>query len=240
MINLFLNELVLIEMALDWSQIDILSPTLIYVENLHLVRNQCSVICSKYTIPAKTYFKNMKFINLEGNGIESWDEIIEFRQLPSLKRLTLSKNRIKDIYYKPGFKELYMLTIEDNLIDNWKSFDAISEFPQVRNLRAAGNPILLNEKGEPSEEGRINAIARCQFVTKYNGSVIDNTRKDYEIAYMKQAFKDFVKTILNGNIEAIQSVEDEIVAQHMAAHHPRFYELVEKFGNPMQLVNLKD
>jgi len=119
------------------------------------------VICSKYTIPAKDHFKNLKFINLEENGIESWDEVIEFRKLDFLKRLTLSKNRIKNIYYKPGFRDLFMLTIEDNLIDNWKAFDAISEFPQIRNLRASGNPILLNEKGEPSEEGRINAIARC-------------------------------------------------------------------------------
>jgi len=39
MINLFLNEIVLIDMSLDWSQIDILAPLFIYVENLHLVRN---------------------------------------------------------------------------------------------------------------------------------------------------------------------------------------------------------
>lgn len=192
MINLFLNEIVLIDMALDWSQIDILSPLFVYIESLHLVRNQCSIICSKYTIPAKDHFKNLKFINLEQNGIESWDDIIGFRKLDGLKRLTLSKNHIKKIYYKPGFRDLYMLTIEDNLIDNWKAFDAISEFPQIRNLRASGNPILMNEKGEPSDVGRINAIARCQFVTKYNGSVIDNTRKDYEIQYMKQAYKHFV------------------------------------------------
>jgi len=35
-------ELVLIDMGLDWSQIDILAPTFCYIEHLHLVRNQCS------------------------------------------------------------------------------------------------------------------------------------------------------------------------------------------------------
>ncbi len=32
LINPYLKELILIDMALDWSQIDILAPTLIYVE----------------------------------------------------------------------------------------------------------------------------------------------------------------------------------------------------------------
>jgi len=39
MIAPFLKELVLIDMALDWGQIDILAPTFVYIEELHLVRN---------------------------------------------------------------------------------------------------------------------------------------------------------------------------------------------------------
>lgn len=64
LINPFLHELVLIDMALDWSQIDALAPTFVYIEELHLVRNQCNKICSQYEI-SKEYFKNLKFINLE-------------------------------------------------------------------------------------------------------------------------------------------------------------------------------
>ena len=115
MINPHLKELILIDMALDWSQIDILAPTLVYVESLHLVRCHCKHISSKYQI-SKEYFKHLKFINLEQNDIESWDEIVGFRNLPVLKRLTISKNKIKEIYYKPGFFDLYMITMEDNLI----------------------------------------------------------------------------------------------------------------------------
>jgi hypothetical protein len=46
LINPFLHELVLIDMALDWEQIDILAPTFVYIEELHLVRSHCSLICS--------------------------------------------------------------------------------------------------------------------------------------------------------------------------------------------------
>jgi len=67
----------------------------------------------------REHFKLLKFINLEGNHIESWDEVVEFRHLPNLKRLTLNKNRISSVYYKSGWKDLYMISMEDNLIDNW-------------------------------------------------------------------------------------------------------------------------
>jgi hypothetical protein len=64
MINPHLKELILIDMALDWSQIDVLAPTLVYVEQIHLVRCHCKHISSKYQIN-KDHFKNLKFINLE-------------------------------------------------------------------------------------------------------------------------------------------------------------------------------
>ena len=118
-----------------------LAPAFKYIEQLHLVRNKCSVICSQYPLPVE-HLKNLKFINLEGNSIASWDEVIEFRNLPNLKRLTLNKNRIQSIYCKPGFRELRMLSMEENLIDNWASFDALNEFPYITNIRVNGNPIF--------------------------------------------------------------------------------------------------
>lgn len=93
LIHTSVYELVLIDMGLDWSQIDILSPVLCYVEHLHLVSNRCSYIFSQYKLP-KDDFKLLKFINLEDNGIMSWDEVDEFRKLKNLKRLTLNKNHI--------------------------------------------------------------------------------------------------------------------------------------------------
>ena len=93
LIHTSVYELVLIDMGLDWSQIDILSPALCYVEHLHLVSNRCSYIFSQYKLP-KDDFKLLKFINLEDNGIMSWDEVDEFRKLKNLKRLTLNKNHI--------------------------------------------------------------------------------------------------------------------------------------------------
>jgi hypothetical protein len=44
------------------------------VEKLFLVRNNCSKICSEYQIN-KDHFKHLRYLNLEQNGIASWDEL---------------------------------------------------------------------------------------------------------------------------------------------------------------------
>ena len=174
-------------MALDWPQILALAPVFPYVEQLHLVRNNCNKICSMYTIP-REHFRLLKFINLEGNNIESWDEVIEFRHLENLKRLTLNNNRIRNIYHKPGFNELYMISMEDNFIDNWQSFDALNEYSKLRNLRVLNNPIFKEELGGP--RARECAIARVQFIRTFNGTPIeDSDRKDHEIGYLNEALK---------------------------------------------------
>ena len=127
----------------------------------------------------------MKFLNLEQNGIESWDEIVGFRNLPVLKRLTVSKNRIRDIYYKHGFNDLYMITLEDNLISEWKSFDALNEFKGITSIRCGGNPIM--DKVGPTARNIV--IARLQFLKNINGSEIDiGERKDAELHYLKQSY----------------------------------------------------
>ena len=60
-----------------------LAPTLVYVENLYLVRNNCSKICSEFTID-KNHFKHLRYLNLEQNNITSWDEVAGFRVLNEL------------------------------------------------------------------------------------------------------------------------------------------------------------
>jgi Leucine-rich repeat (LRR) protein len=97
MIPAVLKELVLIDMGLDWRTIDILSPTFINVEELFLVKNKCSKICSEYSI-SKDNFKSLKSLNLEENGIQSWAELDGFRVLKEFNKLILNKNQIPSIW----------------------------------------------------------------------------------------------------------------------------------------------
>jgi len=122
LIHTSVTELVLIDMNLDWAQIDILAPALCFIEHLHLVKNSCSTIFSKFKLP-KDHFKILKFVNLEDNNIEDWKEVDEFRRLPNLKRLTLNKNPLKNVQYRQGWPQLSALSLEECNISEWSVVD---------------------------------------------------------------------------------------------------------------------
>lgn len=125
-----------------------------------------------------------------------------------------------------------MLSIEDNPIDQYASIDAISEFPQVRNLRLTGNPIMTAH-----ERSREFIIARSQFLTQLNGTVFtENERRDCELFYLKQSFKDYLK---DKSLVSISNLEDESLRAYMNELHPRWFQLVEKFGSPLDTVSIQ-
>jgi hypothetical protein len=195
-----------------------------------------------YKVPTD-HFKLLKFINLENNGIESWDELDGFRHLENLKRITLNKNYISKITYKPGWNELFMISIEDNLIGDFESFDELNKFHTVKNLRPLGNPVFKEELGGP--RAREIAIARVEFVYIFNGTTIEHSeRKDHEIYYMNDAYRQFLQVMEDQSkkdgteLVPVTGLEDDRLGQFMLQNHPRWYELVEKHGNPINVIRL--
>lgn len=73
-------------------------------------------------------WRHLKYLNLEENNINDWEEIQGFRKLELLKKLGLGINQIKDIHYRPGFSELNAIDINENVIDNWESIDQLNEY----------------------------------------------------------------------------------------------------------------
>jgi hypothetical protein len=151
-----------------------------------------------------------------------------------LKRLTVSKNRIREIYHKPGFNDLYMIAIEDNLISDWATFDALNQFKQITNIRCGGNPIL--EKAGPM--ARNTVISRMQFLKNVNGSEVEmGERRDAELHYLKRSYEEYLQA--NGFTTKVELL-DEALMKHMNDTHPRWYELVEVYGSPLEIgVTLK-
>lgn len=127
--------------------------------------------------------------------------MVGFRRLNGLTHLIVNKNRIPEIYQKPGFRGLKYLSFEDNLISDWKSFDQINEFEsRVGQVRCKGNPLVaeaVDTTGPSTKRVRPVAIARLEFVKKYNGSTIEaEERKECDMFYLKIAFETYLKEIL--------------------------------------------
>lgn len=59
---------------------------------------------------------------------------------------------------------------------------------------------------------------------------------------MKVAYETYLKEVLvvsNEKDRKVESIEDPDMATYMLANHPRFYDFVHTFGNPIDMVNLK-
>jgi len=183
LINPYLKVLVLIGMKLDWSQIDVIAPALTYVEELHLCRNNCNKISSEYEI-SKDVWRHLKYINLEENNIDDWEEIQGFRKLNKMKKLGLGVNQIKHVHYRPGFPELMTIDLYENLIDSWEAIDQLNEYKELRRLRISDNPITSTEK---KDKVRQQILARIQYLQYLGGSkILEREKIDCEFYYIKQ------------------------------------------------------
>lgn len=231
-----LKVLVLINMGLDWEQMDILSPCFSYLEELHLCRNKCSKICSEYQINPEN-FKNLTFLNLEENEIADWSEVEGFKTLKNLQKITLSKNYIKSIFYTGDFYSLSCIAVEENFIEHLQSIDNLNQFPQIKNLRIGKNPLTTTKTAEQKSMVKQNIIARIAQLKFLNGTEIKPIeRKDAEIVYIRKSYEEFIK--LNDNKQALGET-DQKLKHFMANVHPRWYELIDKFGSPIEMVSLK-
>ena len=112
--------------------------------------------------------------------------------------MIVNKNKIEHIHNKPGFRGLKSLSFEDNLINNWKTFDELNEFEcRLQQIRCGGNPIVKEDDTTLTRRSRQTAIARMEFLKKFNGTPIEGyERKDFEIFYLKIVLETYLKEVL--------------------------------------------
>ncbi|KAH9323023.1 hypothetical protein KI387_017662 [Taxus chinensis] len=232
-----LRTLVLNNCGIAWEQVEKLKESLPTIEELHLGGNKLRTIepsveessFGSVSSPSTFVqgFDSLRLLSLEGNEIESWEEIVKLSHLARLEQLHLNKNMIKHVFYpqypildhsslnriespnvlhKP-FKNLRCLLLGGNKIEDWASLDALNNFPSLMEVRLSDNPISDPTKGGAS---RYILIARLSKIVMLNGSEVKlRERKDSEIRYLR-----LVMTTRQGKSQ------EEILQQH-----PRFSEL---------------
>ncbi|CAL2235912.1 unnamed protein product [Prunus armeniaca] len=216
--------LVLNNIGINWTQVEILKQSLPEIEELHLMGNKISTIepASSFAVQGFDY---LRLLNLEDNCIADWNEILKLSQLRSLEQLHLSNNSLIRVFYpddgmmrellngydsceeshKP-FQNLRCLLLGGNNIEDLASIDSLNSFPQLVDIRLSENPVA-----DPAQGGipRFVLVARLAKVEMLNGSEVSSReRKESEIRYVR-----LVMSKMQGNSKELQWL------------HPRFAEL---------------
>ncbi|CAG8637274.1 10579_t:CDS:10 [Paraglomus brasilianum] len=204
---------------ISWSQVQLLEPCLPNLENLQLGFNNMHHFGTSDTEKSQPNgrlvcgFHKLKILNLESNGIDSWEEVARFSKLESLEVLFLTTNKLDKILYPSNaFPKLRLLILDENKIADWTNVDELNKFPALKELRIKNNPF---SDGVKQSESNASLIGRVKGLTMLNGSTIaPGDRADAERYYLRLCVREF-KT-----------------PEEIEKKHPRYKELCEIHGTP--------
>lgn len=226
--NVFLNlkTIILINLGLTWKTLNKILPGLLNVESLVLCYNQCNDF-ENLKFSGKD-FPNLLFLNVEGNGLESFEGLKTFKDAPKLERLIVSKNKIKELGDVSGFQSLKQFIIEENEISDFRLFSQLNKFGSVQNLRVTKNPVYNRFT---ALHIRQRAIAEIKSLNQANGSELKKLeRKDCEIYYLRDSFREFFE--VTGQNPDKYSLNEFL--EYCSLNHPRVPELMAIYGNPYE------
>ena len=225
-LNVFANlkTIILISMNLTWKALNKLLPMFLNVEELVLCFNKLTDF-ENLQYEGKD-FKNLQFLNLEGNGIESFQGVMKFSSAPLLDKLILNKNKLKELGKVHGFENLKWVVLEENDILEFYIFSQLNMFPKLEIIRVTKNPIYSKHS---VLHIRQRAIAEIKGLKNINGSELKKyERKDCEIYYLRNTFQEFFEKSGQKSVE----YDYNQFLDYCASEHPRIPELIKIFGNP--------
>ena len=221
-----LKTVVLLNMRLTWKDLNKVIPLFLNVEEMFLCDNHLRDF-ENFTYTGAD-FKNLKALNVERNGLESFEGMMKFSNAPKLERLIISHNKLKDLGKVSGFEALKSVIIEENDISQFYILAQLNTFPNLESLRITKNPIYAKHS---MLHVRQRAIAEIKGLKIINGSELKKyERKDCEIYYLRSTFQEyFDKTGQTSNGYDYKQLLD-----YCASEHPRIPELIKLFGNPYE------
>ncbi|XP_043282260.1 tubulin-specific chaperone E [Venturia canescens] len=172
-------------------------------------------------------------LTLEGNFLQSWDEVLKLGALPRLENLNLNSNGISIVRFPCEkttgkthmFAGLRQLHLSHNSIAEWRSISELEKLSNLEDLKFRDNPVLKEVSCETARQLIIAKIAKLKFL---NGVEIDATeRKGAEYDYLKLFGPQWLQSASeNGSTETTER------RKQFVENHPRYPVLVEKYGGP--------
>ncbi|XP_062502907.1 tubulin-specific chaperone E-like isoform X2 [Corticium candelabrum] len=217
--RLFMNR-----MCLYSQQITLIASMMPNLTELHLCYNNITELNRECNLHM---FRKLLVLNLEGNGIHQWEDVLTLQQLPCLSTLILNSNSLREVVLESsdcGFSNLQAVSLTRNHIDSWQSINALSLLSSLRSLRVKQNPLFGREQ---PFEARQQIIARIPQLTHLEGSKVSKKERQLaELYYLKRYANDWVTAGAN----RLGSTRQQTAEFHQL--HPIYAALVKDHGEP--------
>ena len=212
------NTLFMGKMGYDW---DACQEILQYFANL-LALNLYFNTLQNITSPPNGLLSTLTELNLTGNPLCEWTNVMKFAQLPKLQTLAVNECQLEKIALdkdKPGFELLKVLQICGNKLKEWQSIYCLDYLPSLREIKCRDNPIIDSENSQTSRQLVIAAVANLKVV---NGTEVEKTERfGAEIDFLKKY-----------GLEYLEAIKDLDKLENFCVKYPRYQALVNRFGAP--------
>lgn len=211
-----LQTLFMGQMAYTWSDCQAVLNFMPKLQVLHIYENNIT------EIKGINQVTNLTEINLTGNPVKCWDNILPLSDLPKLQKLVLNRCSIETIQLEKdniGFSALKCLQISENKLTQWQSIFCLNFLPMLQDLKYKDNPVVDSETATTSRQIVIASIATLKVA---NGTEIEKVERF-------GAEVDFLKKY---GLEYLDAIKDPKKLEVFFKKTPRYQELVKRFGAP--------
>ena len=206
------------KMGYDWNACH---EVLQYFTNLQALNLYCNTLTC-ITSPTNGFLTTLTELNLSGNPLAEWENVMKFAKLPKLQTLAINDCQLERIDLdkeNPGFALLKVLQVSNNKLKDWQSFYCLNYLPCLQEIKCRDNPIIDSESSQTSRQLVIASAANLKVV---NGTEVEKVERF-------GAEWDFLKKY---GLEYLDALKDQEKLQHFHLKYPRYQVLVTRFGAP--------
>lgn len=217
------EDLTMAKMNYNWFDIQQCVSMFPSLREISVSFNVVSIIREPLT--ADDNLMKIRRLTLEGNSIDSWDEILKLGCLPCLEHLNLNSNKIDKIRFPTDeptaktsqFPSLRQLHVSQNNISEWRSVSELEKLHSLEDLKFRENPVTQNESLETARQLIIARISKLKFL---NGTeILNDERRGAEFDYLKLYLTKWTET-----------ENDPERRKQFTIEHPRYPALIEQYG----------
>ncbi|XP_056391089.1 tubulin-specific chaperone E [Hyla sarda] len=197
------------------------------LEELHLASNNITELERPVNC-----LQSLTLLDISNNHITDGNQLCAVSDLPRLKQLIISENKISSINFPAplgccteSFASLNHLSVDGNGISQWAFFNELNKLSNLHSLNCQNNPIMESDKNpETTRQIIIAKISRLKILNRT--VILPQERKGGELDYRKMFGNDWVKSGGHQNTDLNNPLMEFLL------DHPRYSELITKYGAP--------